>query len=148
MGDFGHNPLMRRHCSKCNAVMKYMAMGEYKCPECGNEELDDYGKVRRYLDEHGSTPAAIIESETGVRRTVINDYLRHGRLEISDGSPIFLKCEICGKDIKFGRVCAACAKNAVTRQKDPYSVEEIGEEPSEQIRSLASGTMFTRSKKD
>ena len=133
----------RRKCGKCGAEMKYLALGEYECPSCGNEELDDYGRIRRYLDEHGPTSSAAIERDTGVRRAVINDYLRRGRLEITDGSPVFIQCERCGKDIKFGRICAACAKNAVSRLDDKplFSIEEIGEEPVP-IRNKTKGTMF------
>lgn len=136
---------MKRLCSKCRTPMEYMAMGEYKCPNCRNIEYDDYGLIRNYLDEHGPTPAAIIEKDTGVRRAVINDYLRRGRLEINDGSPVFIKCEICGKDIKFGRICAACAKNVVTRNEDSrFKAEEIGEEPTPlSAKTGRRGEMFT-----
>lgn len=130
MADLSILTQRRRKCSKCGTVMNYLALGEYKCPSCGNEEMDDYGKIRKYLDEHGPSSSAAIEAATGVRRSVINNYLRKGRLEITDGSPVFLQCERCGKSIKFGRICAACAKNAVTKQEDKaIPLEEIGEEP-------------------
>lgn len=143
---FGNAYGIKRVCSKCHTPMEYMAMGEYKCPNCQNMEYDDYGLIRNYLDEHGPTPAAIIEKDTGVRRAVINDYLRRGRLEINDGSPVFIKCEICGKDIKFGRICAACAKNVVTRNDSSHiKIEEIGEEPVPlSARNNRRGEMFTR----
>lgn len=142
--NFTRPTVSKRPCSKCGTPMNYLAMGEYECPECGNFELDDYGIVRNYLDEHGPTPATIIERDTGVRRAVINDYLRRGRLEINDGSPVFIKCEICGKDIKFGRICAACAKNAVTRNEGPrYRAEDIGDEPIGHTPSKKGGEMFT-----
>ena len=131
MTDLGLLAQRRRKCSKCGAVMKYLALGEYKCPECGNEEMDDYGKIRNYLDEHGPASATAIEAAIGVRRSVINNYLRKGRLEITDGSPVFIQCERCGKSIKFGRICAACAKNLVSKADDGSSIpiDEIGEEP-------------------
>ena len=148
----GFNPFSnKRKCSQCGSPMDYMAMGEYKCPNCRNVEYDDYGKIRNYLDEHGPTPATIIERDTGVRRVVINDYLRKGKLEINDASPIFIKCEICGKDIKFGRICAACAKNAVSRTESRFSKDDIGDEPLpfRVNKSLHgdSGTMFTHNNK-
>ena len=120
----------RRRCSKCGTMMKYLALGEFRCPACGNEEMDDYGKIRKYLDAHGTASAAEIETATGVRRSVINDYLKKGRLEITDGSSVFLKCEICGRDIRFGRVCQNCGKNLVTKQNDKVLPEEIGDEPT------------------
>ena len=137
------NPFAKRRCSNCGQVMQYRSLGEYRCPFCGNEELDDYGKIRQYLDEHGPTPGTVIEQETGVRLSVINSYLRRGKLEINDNSPIFIRCEICGKDIKFGRVCAACAKNKVSKMRDPYAKEEIGDEPSQQAFKVKNDKMFT-----
>ncbi|MBR1628604.1 MAG: hypothetical protein IJ679_04950 [Lachnospiraceae bacterium] len=119
----------RRRCKQCGSFMDYISLGEYKCPSCGFVELDDYGKIRSYLDENGTASSAEIELATGVRRSVINEYLRKGRLEITDGSSVFLKCERCGKDIKFGRFCAACAKNMVSKMEEAIPPEEIGEEP-------------------
>ncbi|MBQ9631478.1 MAG: hypothetical protein IJV04_00970 [Lachnospiraceae bacterium] len=119
----------RRRCSKCHTLMKYLSLGEFKCPACGNEELDDYGRIRKYLDDHGNATSLDIENATGVRRAVINEYLKKGRLEITDGSSVFLKCEKCGKNIKFGRVCPACAKNFVSHMEESILPEEVGEEP-------------------
>ncbi len=119
----------RRRCSKCGTIMKYISLGEFLCPSCGNIELNDYGRIRKYLDEHGTATTVDIELATGVRRSVINEYLKKGRLEIADGSAVFLKCEKCGKDIKFGRVCPACAKNLVSKMEESILPEEVGEEP-------------------
>ena len=55
------------------------------------------------------------------------------------------KCEICGKDIKFGRICAACAKNVVSRNgESAVKIEDIGEEPIPLSMRGTSGRMFTR----
>ena len=119
----------KRKCSNCGNVLDYVALGEYVCSFCGNKELDDYGIIRKFLDEHGPASASVIETSTGVPRAIINQYLKKGRLEITDGSPVFLKCERCGKNIKFGRICAACAKNTVSKMEETVPIEEIGEEP-------------------
>lgn len=121
--------MRRRYCSRCGAQMRYMALGDFHCPRCGNEEQDDYGKIRTFLDENGPSPSTIIQSATGVSREVIDDFLRRGKLEVSDGSAHFLKCEECGCDIKYGRVCPACAKKGVSKIKG-FLKEEVGEEPT------------------
>ena len=118
-----------RRCKQCNSVLDYLALGEYRCPNCGNEELDAYGIIRKYLDEHGPTPSSVIALDTGVPMDIINDYLKKGRLEVADTSSVFLHCERCGKDIKFGRICTACAKNTVSSMKESITPEEIGDEP-------------------
>ena len=55
------------------------------------------------------------------------------------------KCEMCGKNIKFGRICPACAKNKVSRMKG-YLVDEVGEEPVPD-RIVKAGRMYTRKSK-
>ena len=141
MDRFSYLKARKRKCKKCGMVMDYLALGEYRCPSCRIVELDDYGIVRHYLDEHGSATASMIEAETGVRREIIDDYLRKGRLEITENSAVFLKCERCGKDIKFGRVCASCAKNAVTKLNKAFPIDEIGEEPISATQKKEGGRM-------
>ena len=96
-------------CSKCGGELSYKSHGEYVCEVCGYTERDDFGKVRHYIDENGATPAAIISENTGVPIAKINQFLRQGRVEIPDGSDVYIKCEKCGCDIRYGRFCPACA---------------------------------------
>jgi len=73
-------------CSKCKGRIKYIGAGKYECFDCGHEEIDDFGKVKEYIDENGPSPAIIISEHTGVPVDLINGMLRQGRLEIPDGS--------------------------------------------------------------
>ncbi|MGN0482123.1 MAG: TFIIB-type zinc ribbon-containing protein [Lachnospiraceae bacterium] len=77
--------LSRRHprvCPECGGKMIYKNLGEYVCEGCGKMLLDDYGKVRKYLDENGPSTSIEISEETGVKRSVIEEFLRTGRLEV------------------------------------------------------------------
>lgn len=65
-------------CSECGGKLEYLGIGKYKCVECGNEMLDDYGKIKEYLWEHGPTPAIVLAKETGVSREKINIVLNGG----------------------------------------------------------------------
>ena len=38
-------------CKECSGVMRYRGGGLYVCEECKHEELDDYGKVRQFLEK-------------------------------------------------------------------------------------------------
>lgn len=117
------------NCKKCGGKMVYQYTGLYKCETCGYEELDDFGKVRKYLDEHGPTPAITISEATGVDRSVINTFLKTGRVEIPESSPQFIQCERCGTDIRYGRFCPACANILAGKEKKGYLVEDVGEVP-------------------
>lgn len=95
-------------CKQCGGVMVYKGVGEYQCEECGFEDYDDYGKVRLYIESHRGATAAEIEAEVGVSQRSIRQMLRESRIEVAEGSKVFLHCEICGKEIRSGRFCPEC----------------------------------------
>ena len=97
-----------QECSKCGGVMIFKGCGEYKCEKCRNVEYDDYGKVRNYIEKHRGANAAEASEATGVKQKTIRTMLRESRLEITEGSTVFLKCEVCGTAIRSGRVCSKC----------------------------------------
>lgn len=118
-------------CKACGGKMEYLYSGIYKCGDCKAMKMDDFGKIRTFLDKEGPTPAVIISQETGVPLDIINDYLRHGRLEIPEGSSHYIKCEKCKVDIRFGRYCPECVAQLAGAIKQSFLVEEIGERPKE-----------------
>lgn len=96
------------YCEKCNGIMVFKGVGEYKCEECGYLDYDDYGKVRNYVEKHPGATSAEVSTETGVSQKSIRVMLKEERLEIAANSSIFLKCEICGEKIISGRFCKKC----------------------------------------
>lgn len=96
------------YCAECGGVMVYKGLGEYQCEKCGVLDHDDYGKVRNYVEEHAGANAAETAKATGVTQKSIRDMLKEGKLEISQNSAIFLKCEICGALIRSGKYCTKC----------------------------------------
>ena len=116
-------------CPKCGELMRY-AFGEvFKCDNCGAEELTSFGKVRKYIEDHGPSNAANISDGTGVPVSTINRYLREGRIEIPDGSDSYIKCEDCGAEIRYGRYCPACAAKHNKGQNVGIFNSEAGEVP-------------------
>ncbi len=96
-------------CPICTGSLEYSGLGEYRCEQCGATILDDFGKVRKFLEKNGPSPAVIISEGTGVPVSKINDFLKEGRIEIPDGSDVYIQCEKCGTEIRFGRFCPSCA---------------------------------------
>lgn len=80
-----------KFCKKCGSKNEYKSMGEYECPSCGLIEIDDYGKVRRFLEKNGPSPAVEISAGTGVPVDVITSLLRDGRVEIVRSSKSYIK---------------------------------------------------------
>ena len=97
-----------RECEICGGVMVFRGLGEYRCENCGQLAYDDYGKVRNYIEEHRGATAAQIEEAIGVSQKTIRRLLKEGKLEVTENSRTFLRCELCGKDIRSGTYCPEC----------------------------------------
>ena len=110
-------------------MMTFTGVGSYKCEKCRYVDYDDYGKVRNYVEEHRGASVAQVSDATGVDQKFINELLREERLEIASESKVFLKCEGCGREIRFGRYCSECAKleaAARARKEKAKKKEEEG----------------------
>lgn len=117
---------MTKICPKCGTTMVY-AFGEtYECPKCGNKEYTDFGKIREYLETHGPQNAVTIADATGVSVKTIQKFLYQGRIEIPDGSDSYIKCQMCGADIRYGRFCPDCMAKL---NKENQTAVYVGEKP-------------------
>ncbi len=116
-------------CSKCKGRIRYTGGGYYECFDCGNIEVDDFGRVKDYIDANGPTPAIIISDNTGVPIDIVNGMLREGRLEIPEGSKIYITCEKCGCSTRYGRFCPDCIRNQTNSLKGVFFNPEVGEKP-------------------
>lgn len=123
-----------KNCELCHGALEFMGGGRYICSQCSHEQFDDFGKIKAFLEEAGPTPAVVISKATGVDLKNVKAFLDHGRIEVAEGSAVFLQCEICGADIKFGRICPTCARNETAKMKG-YLVEEVGEVPKRKTKA-------------
>lgn len=130
---------MGKLCSECRIPMKYIYGEMYQCPSCGTKELSDFGKVREFLEKAGPQPAVIIADATGVKLSVIDNLLRQGRIEIPDGSDVYIKCQSCGADIRYGRYCPECIARTTNNISQAMLAPEMGERPRSK-----SGRMYTK----
>ncbi len=121
----GNRPI---RCGDCRGRMLYVGGGKYECEDCQAQTLDDFGKVKSFLEEYGPMPIFAISEATGVDKDVIEGFLRKGRVEIPEGSRFFLHCEKCGCDIRCGRFCPDCIR-AFTKGAAAVFNEDVGEKP-------------------
>ncbi|MDD7147484.1 MAG: hypothetical protein SOY45_05720 [Lachnospiraceae bacterium] len=106
--DLYHRPV---RCEECGGIMIFKGVGEYHCEDCRHVQYDDYGKARLYIEKHHGANAAQVEAATGVSQKTIRQMLKDNKLEISQDSTAFLKCEICGASIRSGKLCSKCEMN-------------------------------------
>lgn len=132
-------------CELCHNRMNYIGSGRYRCTFCGAEILDEFGKIKAFLDQNGPTPSGIIAQQTGISLDRIDAYLRKGMVEIQDGGKYYLTCERCGCDIRYGRYCPECAKSEI---KDGFrtSYQDVGERPKTQNNEMSGKMHFLNRK--
>lgn len=132
-------------CEKCQHPLHYVGSGRYRCSFCGEETLDDFGKIKQYLDQNGPTPSGIIAQQTGLSMDKIDAYLRKGMVEIQDGGKYYLSCEKCGCAIRYGRYCPECAKHEI-KGGQRTSYQDIGERPRQPSSDRAGKMHFINRK--
>ncbi len=124
-------------CDVCGGELTPVRDGQFVCDNCGKEHFDSFGRVRRYIEDHGPSSPEELCRETGVEMELIRYYLKKSRLELTDHSLLFLKCEICGANIKSGTVCPNCA--AKKEMTGYYKGGETGDFPKPARRGLGHG---------
>ncbi|NLW09399.1 MAG: hypothetical protein GX036_06025 [Firmicutes bacterium] len=67
-----------RNCARCGKL--YSFFNHEVCRECFPAELEDFNKVRSYLEKHPNATLFEIGRETGVKRSVLFRFYRSGRL--------------------------------------------------------------------
>lgn len=116
-------------CEVCGGALKDPGLGVYVCSKCGHEMISEFGKVKKYIIENGPRNAQEISDATGVSLKKIDKFLRQGKIEIPENSEIFIKCESCGTDIRYGRYCPACASKLAKQFSSALVLNEVGEVP-------------------
>lgn len=117
-----------KSCIRCGRLFRYPGFGEYYCEVCKEQDNEEFERVKQYLDEHGLANAYEISVATGVSEKTITRFLTESRLEIPEGSPIYLKCRACGCDIRSGKYCATCAARLSEQLSGTYKAY-VGDKP-------------------
>ncbi len=80
---FRYNRL--KSCPECGHSLEYKGLGEYYCSKCEKNIYDDYGKVRRFVEEYPAASLLQIEEATGVDKNKIRDMVRDGKFTLAGG---------------------------------------------------------------
>lgn len=98
-----------RNCLRCKKLFMY-TVGPKICENCKKLEEEEFERVRQFVKEFPGATIQEVSRETGVSRQLIYRFLKEGRLEVAEDSPIALLCENCGTRIRSGRFCVNCSK--------------------------------------
>ena len=64
-------------CEYCGGTLRQTRIGIYTCINCGEENYDDFRKVRIFLEQVGSAPVSVIAENTGVSVKTIYCYFEN-----------------------------------------------------------------------
>ncbi len=97
-----------RNCRRCRKLFSY-SIGPGICDACKQLDEEDFEKVRKFVRDFPGASIQEVSAATEVSQNAIHKYLRDGRLEVSEDSPIAIQCENCGARIRSGRFCVPCS---------------------------------------
>lgn len=97
-----------RNCRSCGCIFNYVA-GQVICPACREKLEKKFQEVKEYIRENKGVGIQQVAEACEVDQGQIRQWLREERLELSEDSAAYLRCESCGKSIRTGRFCEKCS---------------------------------------
>lgn len=145
-------------CQACGGRLCYTGGGRYRCPLCGREAYDDFGKIRKFLEDNGPSPPIVISQATGVASEVVKAFQKKNFVSSGDvkllptdkdtrmkkprflneqSNSYYLKCSRCGDGISSGRYCTTCIRELAGGIKEAIRQDSI----RRQLEAGADGEM-------
>ncbi|MGN0161846.1 MAG: FeoC-like transcriptional regulator [Lachnospiraceae bacterium] len=100
-----------RNCRNCGKLFNYIG-GSYRslCPACIDKLEEKFQEVKAYVEDNRGVTMNDLTQRFEVDARQIEKWVREERLCFAEDSPIGIGCEKCGKMIKTGKYCPACAQ--------------------------------------
>jgi ribosomal protein L32 len=109
-----------QNCPRCGRI--FTRITSPVCKECENAEKEKFEVVRAYVKENPHSSAQEVSEACDVSVKRLLQYVREGRLEISQGMEGLATCSKCGQPIKSGRMCQKCTRNMTSALSGMMSV--------------------------
>lgn len=103
-----------KNCRGCGRIFNYVA-GPFLCQVCREGLEAKFQEVKEYIRKNPGVGINEVSVACDVAPSQIQQWLRDERLEVTEDSPIFLTCEVCGANIRCGKYCDKC-KNTMTTE--------------------------------
>ena len=94
------------NCRKCRKLFNKVLRDT--CEECARVEDVALAEVRAFLRDHPNSSAGEIESETGVRTSLIMQFARTKQIALARDESSILRCRFCGRELSGGEICKLC----------------------------------------
>ncbi|WP_010166253.1 hypothetical protein [Candidatus Epulonipiscium viviparus] len=128
-------------CMRCKKIFQYQGYGRRICTQCVKEEEKQFEEVKEYIRDNEKATIKQIHEDLGVSPRLIEEFIASGRLILSASSPITLTCQMCGDEIKKGKVCDKCNKEIM---RDTEAGLKNTPVQSKRPSGPATGGMFSR----
>ena len=118
------------NCPNCGEV--FVKAFRPICNNCHGEIEEKFDIVYRFVRKKENRRSSIEEvySKTGVEKDLIYQFIRDGRLHLSQFPNLGYPCDQCGDMIRQGRLCSKCAGQI----KSDLEVSDRDRERKEELR--------------
>lgn len=99
-----------RSCRNCGNLFNYVT-GPNICPSCRESLEAKFVEVKAFIEDNPGVGMKQVSEACDIDMSVIQQWLREERLEVTQNSAIFLSCDGCGANIRSGRFCEKCKLN-------------------------------------
>jgi hypothetical protein len=125
--------LQIKNCRRCGRV--FVSSGPSICPECFEQEEEQFQIIKKYLSEHKRASAKKVSEDTGIPIEVVTDFVRRGHLvgvdiEIDEVN----RCAICKTPLSKGRICADCQKALSVSGLETFNPDEGSGDDAPDVR--------------
>jgi len=96
-----------QNCPRCGKL--FVKVKAPVCAACEKADEAAFDRVRDYVKENQDSPIKQVSEACEVPVKRILQYVRDGKLEVSQGMQGEVTCSKCGIPINIGRMCEKCA---------------------------------------
>ncbi|MCL2604893.1 MAG: flagellar protein [Defluviitaleaceae bacterium] len=132
------------NCPRCGRM--FTKVSANICKDCEKAEVEKFEEVRLYVKENPNSSAQEVSEKCEVSVKRILQYVRDGKLEISQGMEGLITCSKCGRPIKSGRMCERCTKNIAGALTNMISVGNAAKEKEASSSGPKQSGMYTLNK--
>lgn len=111
------------NCPKCGKI--FIKALRSICNDCAKDYEKMFEKVYSFIRKRENRMASLedVVEGTGVQEEYIFQYVREGRLKLSQFPNLAYPCESCGKMTRSGRICSTC-KGSIDRDLKGLEAEK------------------------